>query len=182
MFIRLNKFRDDPIMRHAHTEDAGWDVYAGRTLVFYPGVTKVIALGFGIELPQGTTAFMAPRTSLSEKGLVVHQCPIDAGFMGEIHAIVTNTSRNAVTVDEDTAIAQLVIQHVVQPTWTYGACNHMWDNKKDRAFLPRAYGLRWTGAFGSTNKGLRAIDGENCDMKGYCDGGCTICTCHDEQQ
>jgi dUTP pyrophosphatase len=162
MFVRLNRFKDGPLMRHAHFEDAGWDVYAKNGLIVYPGQTRKISLGFGVEIPRGFMGLLMPRTSLAEEGLVVHQCPIDSGYLGELFAIVTNTSEYTIERDEDVAIAQLVFVQVAEPAWTYGPCNHMWNNHKDKAFLPRAKGPRLIGAFGSTDPGAVLVeDGED---------------------
>jgi dUTP pyrophosphatase len=151
MFVRLNKFRDEPVMKHAHIEDAGWDVYSKEGVILNPGETRVVPLGFGIELPRGAAGFIYPRTSLSKRGVVVHSCPIDSGYLGEIHAILTNTSDKIIDIAPDVAIAQLVLLQVGEPCWTFGTCNHVWDNSKDKAFLKGANTPRVAGAFGSSN-------------------------------
>ena len=56
---------------------------------------------------------MFPRSSLAVKGLVCELPPIDSGYRGEIHAIVSNVSNIWQTIKKDTRIGQLVITPVI---------------------------------------------------------------------
>ena len=56
---------------------------------------------------------MFPRSSLAIKGLVCELPPIDSGYRGEIHAIVSNVSSIRQTIKKDTRIGQLVITPVI---------------------------------------------------------------------
>ena len=74
----------------AHDNDAGADVYMPYDCTIKPGEIAKIPLGFGIEVPDGYAAFVFPRTSMAVKGLVCELPPVDSGYRGEIHAIISN--------------------------------------------------------------------------------------------
>lgn len=103
----------------AHANDAGADVHAcfhdGKEfLVIEPGQTTKIPLGMGLVLPDGYAAYVFPRSGLSSKGLTCELPPIDSGYRGEIHAIVTNCSNKELfVINNGDRIGQLVITPVV---------------------------------------------------------------------
>ena len=61
--------------------------------------------------------------------------PIDSGYRGEIHAIISNVSTSSQTIHKDTRVGQLVITPVV-------IADFVLDLGEERG----------TGAFGSTGK------------------------------
>lgn len=96
-----------------HDNDAGADVYMPYDCTVKPGEIAKIPLGFGIEVPDGYAGFVFPRSSMAVKGLVCELPPIDSGYRGEIHAIISNVSNKAQTICKDARIGQLVITPVV---------------------------------------------------------------------
>lgn len=96
-----------------HANDAGADVYMPYNLILNPGEIAKIPLGFGIEVPDGFAGYIFPRTSMAVQGLVCELPPIDSGYNGEIHAIVSNISSNPYKLMEGSRIGQLVILPVV---------------------------------------------------------------------
>ena len=121
--------------KRAHANDAGADVFAEETYVIKKGRTVKIPLGFGLKIPDGFAGFIYPRSSLSAKGVVCELPPIDSGYRGEIHAIVSNLSDNDYTINEGDRIGQLVIMPII-----------IADFSKD------SYLDRGTGAFGSSGR------------------------------
>ena len=89
--------------------DAGADVYAQTRKTLEPNETYKFSLGFGVKIPNGYVGFVFPRSSLSALGIVCQLPPIDASYMGVIHAVVTNTSDIPHTIHEGDRIGQLVI-------------------------------------------------------------------------
>lgn len=124
-----------PLPLRAHDNDAGADVYSPHTVTVFPNTTSKIGLKFGIALPDGMVGFIFPRSSLSAKGIVCELPPIDAGYRGEIHAVVSNVSNFPYTIERGDRVGQLVILPVCMPDFTLGA------NES-----------RGAGAFGSTGK------------------------------
>lgn len=119
----------------AHENDAGADVYIPFDCTLKPGDIIKIPLGFGLEIPNGYAGYVFPRSSLAAKGLVCELPPIDSGYRGEIHAIVSNVSNIRQTIKKGARIGQLVITPVIIADFTF---NHGEQ--------------RNTHAFGSTGK------------------------------
>lgn len=118
-----------------HGNDAGADVYMPYDCTLQPGGIAKIPLGFGIEIPDGYAGYIFPRTSMAVKGLVCELPPVDSGYRGEIHAIVSNVGNDAQMLAKDSRIGQLIIMPVVIAD-----------------FVNDLGGERGKGAFGSTGK------------------------------
>ena len=58
--------------------------------VLKPGEIARIPLGFGLIIPDGFAGYVFPRSNMAAKGLVCELPPIDSGYRGEIHAIISN--------------------------------------------------------------------------------------------
>jgi len=119
----------------SHANDAGADVYMPFDCTLEPGGIAKIPLGFGLEVPDGYAAYVFPRSSLAAKGVVCELPPVDSGYRGEIHAIVSNVGNEAQTLLKDSRIGQLIIMPVVIAD-----------------FVRDLGGERGAGAFGSTGK------------------------------
>ena len=115
MKIRLLDFgvSEDRRPFRPHDNDAGADVYMPFDCTVKPGEIVKIPLGFGIEVPDGFAGFVFPRSSMAVKGLVCELPPIDPGYRGEIHAIVSNVSNTVQTIRKDARIGQLIIVPVI---------------------------------------------------------------------
>lgn len=100
-----------PIRQHGN--DAGADVYIPYDCILQPGGIAKVPLGFGIELPDGYAGYIFPRTSMAVKGLVCELPPVDSGYRGEIHAIISNISNQERSLSKGARIGQLVITPVV---------------------------------------------------------------------
>ena len=114
MKIKIIPFADKvslPVRKHYN--DAGADVYCPQDIFIGSGKTEKIALGFGVVVPDGFTGFVYPRSNLANKGVSCELAPIDSGYRGEIHAIVTNHSAEAVMLKAGSRIGQLIIQPIV---------------------------------------------------------------------
>lgn len=138
MKIKIIDFGYKKLPFRAHANDAGADVHvclpAGEeTIGIYPHQTVKIPLGIGLELPDGYMACVFPRSGLSARGIVCELPPIDSGYRGEIHAIVTNCSNTKYIVHEGDRIGQLVVMPIVIPD-----------------FITEDIEQRGSGAFGST--------------------------------
>ena len=88
-----------------HGNDAGADVYMPYDCTLQPGGIAKIQLGFG--------GYIFPRTSMAVKGLVCELPPVDSGYRGEIHAIISNVSSTPQELSKGARIGQLVITPVV---------------------------------------------------------------------
>jgi len=137
MKIKLIDFglKDDHHPFRPHGNDAGADVYMPYDCTLKPGEIAKVPLGFGIEVPDGFAGYVFPRSSMAVKGLVCELPPVDSGYRGEIHAIISNVSNHEQTIKKDTRVGQLVITPVV-------IADFVEDKGKERG----------TGAFGSTGE------------------------------
>ena len=115
MKIRLLDFGvpEDRQPFRPHDNDAGADVYMPYECTVKPGEIIKIPLGFGIEVPDGFAGYVFPRSSMAVKGLVCELPPVDSGYRGEIHAIISNVSNKEHTIRKDDRIGQLVIMPVI---------------------------------------------------------------------
>ena len=93
MKIKFIRFRPDvQIPVRKHYSDTGADIMMPCDGSVPAGKTKVIPLGFGIDLPNGHTARMQVRTSIAKEGIMIQGCAIDAGYTGELSMIIHNIS------------------------------------------------------------------------------------------
>lgn len=117
MKIKVIDFGYEKLPARAHANDAGADVHACITphesITIAPHTTAKISLGLGLVLPDGYMACVYPRSGLSSEGIVCELPPIDSGYRGEIHAIVSNLSNKAFTLHNGDRVGQLVITPVV---------------------------------------------------------------------
>lgn len=101
---------------YAQPGDAGADLRTTERFYLAPGERRVAKTGVAIALPEGFAAFIHPRSGLAAKhGITVVNSPgtIDAGYRGELMAILLNTDQtNGMQFEIGDRIAQLVIQRV----------------------------------------------------------------------
>lgn len=135
MKIKLIDFGYKKAPYRAHYNDAGADVYLMENVTVFGNSTKKVPLGFGLEVPDGFAAFIFPRGSMSSNGITTELPPIDSGYRGEIHAIVTNNTPYTVQLKAGERVGQVVVLPCILPEFVT-------DLENDRG----------TGAFGSTGK------------------------------
>lgn len=107
-----------PIPSYAHPGDAGADLHSADSLVLQPGERAMVSTGVSIALPEGSVAFVVPRSGLAAKhGITVVNAPgtIDAGYRGEIKVILLNTDASTpFTIEKGDRIAQLIVMNFTQ--------------------------------------------------------------------
>lgn len=117
MKIKIIDFGYEKLPFRAHENDAGADVHVcfhdNDVHVLSPNASTKVPLGMGLMLPDGYAAFVVPRSGLSSKGITCELAPIDSGYRGEIHAIVTNCSNSDYQINSGDRIGQLVIVPIV---------------------------------------------------------------------
>lgn len=136
MRIKFIKFNNDvKIPERKHYNDTGADIYMLEEGCVKPNETKVIPLGFGIDLPDGYNAHIQTRTSMAKKGLFIQQCAIDAGYKGQIHMIVTNLGYEPICWNKGDRLGYIEVMPCVYADYV----TDLGEERKD-------------GAFGSTNE------------------------------
>jgi dUTP pyrophosphatase len=139
-FRRLSSAARTPA--HAHEGDAGYDLHAAEAVTIGPGERASVGTGIAVAIPEGHAGLMVPRSGLAARhGISIVNAPglIDAGYRGELRALLLNTDRTeAFEVREGDRIAQLVVVAVQT-----GAAEEVEDLGET---------ARGVGAFGSTGR------------------------------
>ena len=148
MKIKLINYGSEFMPKRMHYNDAGADVYAPASYDIADGKTKAIPLGFGVNIPDGFVGFIFPRSSLCIQGVTCELPPIDAGYTGEIHAVISYKSQlpfnnlrpvaKSLRIRKGDRIGQLVILPVV-------IADFYLEDKKERGH----------NAFGSTGGNIK---------------------------
>jgi dUTP pyrophosphatase len=103
----------------AYAGDAGLDLAACERVELGPGERAVVSTGLAVAIPDGHAGFVLPRSGLAVRhGIGVVNAPglIDAGYRGELKAVLLNTDRNETfVVEPGMRIAQLVVVPVALP-------------------------------------------------------------------
>lgn len=126
----------------ANALDAGWDFYRPEDVleldyVILPRSRRLIDTGIAIAIPPGWYMQLQSRSGLALKhGIQVMGGVIDSGYRGSIGVILLNTSRDQVTIEPGTRIAQGILLPVPNVFW------------KQVDSLPQS--VRGDGGFGST--------------------------------
>lgn len=97
----------------AHYNDSGADVFALDDIILEPRTTTTFGIGFGVNLPDGYDIVMHCKSGLSSKGIFSSNAPIDAGYTGELHAVLYNATDEPFTIKRDEKVGQLVVRPVV---------------------------------------------------------------------
>lgn len=136
MKIKFLKFNDNVKKpERKHYSDTGADVFLLDEVRLDAHETKIVPLGFGLDIPNGYTAKLQVRTSIARRGVLVQQCAIDAGYKGEIHMIVVNLNDYPELFEKGERLGYIEVYPCVYPDFV--------DELGDE---------RNVGSFGSTGK------------------------------
>jgi dUTP pyrophosphatase len=105
-----------PMPSRAHPGDAGIDLHARVTTTLEPGEWAMIPTGIAVAVPSGHVGLVAPRSGLAARHAIsVVNGPgvIDAGYRGEINAILINHGIESVTFRRGDRIAQMLVTPIV---------------------------------------------------------------------
>jgi dUTP pyrophosphatase len=98
-----------PAYKHAHKNDAGYDLYSAENLWIRAGETETIQTNLRVCIPEGYVGLVTGRSGNSSRGLFCHLGTIDAGYTGPIYAVLSNLNHHMVEVKRGDRVAQLVI-------------------------------------------------------------------------
>ncbi len=98
---------------------SGFDVRAqlASTLILKPGERAMVPTALSFEIPAGFEIQARPRSGLAAKqGISLVNTPgtIDADYRGEVKIILINLGQEAVKIENQDRIAQLVLCPVIQ--------------------------------------------------------------------
>lgn len=101
------------IPQRAHYNDSGADCFAREDVIIPAGKVAKVPTGIGVELPDGYDIVVHCKSGLSSKGIWASNAPVDAGYTGEIHAILFNTTSEDFVIHKGDKIGQFVVRPVI---------------------------------------------------------------------
>lgn len=112
MNIKIVELREGFTPVYKHPTDACCDCFANIKEPMYieNGFTVKIPLGFAVEIPNGYEGIIKGRSGLSSNGVIAAIGTIDAGYTGEVCAIVTNLSMKTFIVNPGDRVCQFKVQ------------------------------------------------------------------------
>lgn len=117
----------------AHYNDSGADVYAPKSITLKAHSVTTFGLGISLDIPDGYDVIMHCKSGLSSKGIWSSNAPIDAGYKGEIHAVLLNTTDEDYTLKTAEKVGQLVIRPVIYADFI-DSKNWQYDERNDGSF------------------------------------------------
>jgi dUTP pyrophosphatase len=117
-FKRLSESVSLPTAQHPG--DAGYDLQAARDAVLGPGERALVPTGVAVAIPAGYAGLVVPRSGWAIKyGLSVVNAPgiVDAGYRGELQAILINHGSETIEIKTGERVAQLIIVAVPEVDW-----------------------------------------------------------------
>lgn len=112
--VKLN-YEDAQEPTRGSDEAAGYDLYSYESETVVPKQIKLIDTGISIRVPEGTYGRIAPRSSVSKKGILVNAGVIDRDYRGPVKVMVHNLSNNDYVINKNDRIAQLILEQIKTP-------------------------------------------------------------------
>lgn len=140
--VHLNHV-DAKLPERATSGAAGYDLFALADCVIPKERHKLINIGIQIDIPPNTYGRIAPRSSMSLKGIDVGAGVIDSDYTGDIRVLLINRSTtDDYCIKKGDRIAQLILECVATP--------EIQDVTYLRTVRPWPTTERNEGGFGST--------------------------------
>jgi dUTP pyrophosphatase len=110
MKIKIKKLKKGAqLPKYHHPGDVGMDLYAMETVTIPPMGHYRFWHGFALEFPNGFSAMVKDKSSISKAGLHQIGGVFDAGYRGEYNTLLVNLSAEPYTFEEGDKVAQLVV-------------------------------------------------------------------------
>lgn len=97
----------------SHLPDVGLDIFTPKEFWLRPLETITLGLELAVSIPEGFAGMLVPRSSITERGMIVQTAVIDPDYTGEIHLIITNCSNNVQHIEEGQRVCSLVVYSVL---------------------------------------------------------------------
>ncbi|KAG6497661.1 hypothetical protein ZIOFF_045565 [Zingiber officinale] len=94
---------------------AGYDLAISYLQEIAARTRSMMATGICIQVPKGTYARIAPRSSAALRGLMIMGGVIDSNYRGELKIIVYNATDNDIFLDQQECIAQIILKKITTP-------------------------------------------------------------------
>ncbi len=127
------------LLRHAHENDAGFDVESDEDVIIpAKEFTQKIHTNVHVDIPAGYFGLVKERSGMSSKGIFVMGGVIDSGYHGEIMINLANMRGEDYKINAGDRIAQLII---------IPCAAHMVKGEPEKVLSERG-----TSGFGSSGK------------------------------
>lgn len=103
---------DSRLPSKTYEEDAGYDVYNPEEVTLYPNQIKKVALGIAIEIRRGEMCTIRSRSSTKARGVACAENTCDAGYTGQLFAMMVNHTTEPVVFKKNERIVQLVFVNI----------------------------------------------------------------------
>jgi dUTP pyrophosphatase len=129
-------------IRKGSSSSAGYDIQSQETVLIAPHHRVLVDTGLQLEEPTHKNIYMriAPRSSLSLKGIDVAAGVIDSDYIGPIKVLLCNNSPNGYTVRKGDFVAQIILERI----------GEMYDIALNDRIIT-SYRVRGEEGFGSTD-------------------------------
>ena len=88
---------------------AGYDMYSPHDATLRAGTITAVPLGLSMKLPHAHFLQLCGRSSLEKKGLLLVGGVVDSDFVGEIHALIFNSTRQDFNISKGQRICQGIL-------------------------------------------------------------------------
>lgn len=112
--VKLN-YEDAKPPTRGSNEAAGYDLYSHESETVVPKQIKLIDTGISIKVPEGTYGRIAPRSSVSKRGILINAGVIDRDYRGPVKIMIHNLSNNDYIINKNDRIAQLILEQIKTP-------------------------------------------------------------------
>ena len=92
----------------AHERDAGLDLYTSKDVKLWPESVTMVGTGVHVQIPDDCVGLITSKSGLMAKGITCRGT-IDAGYTGEIKAVLYNHTQDLIQLKAGQKITQLVI-------------------------------------------------------------------------
>ena len=116
MKVKFKKLRDGVKLPERKKQgDAGYDIYLPKMSFIANQETKVIPLGFAMEIDNGHYAQLEDRSSMAANGFFVVGGVIDSGYRGEVSVCIHNSNNYGRTFNVNDRVAQIIFHDCHYP-------------------------------------------------------------------
>ena len=103
----------------SYVDSAGFDLYAGETVLVLPKNQSWVSIGLSMQIPLGYCGIIHSRSGLANKGIIAMNGIVDPGFLGEIKVLLFNLSDKEYIVEKGTRFAQIIFHKTITVSFKF---------------------------------------------------------------
>ena len=130
--VRASESPDTAAPARSYPDDAGYDLSVSRDMTVFSHTLAAVPTNLAVAIPSGFWGLLVGRSStFYRRGLLVNSGVIDAGYRGEVMALVYNLGDKAVLVRKGERLFQLILIVQVSGDWRQAAGNRLPESTRD---------------------------------------------------